>query len=71
MLKKVPKAIKDRLYHYENSLIMSNTNNVTDNAIVPVTISSGYLTPREGYPDIPELTKGERWYYGIYLLKDI
>lgn len=50
---------------------MSNTNNVSDQAIVPVTIKYGSLTTREGYPEIPELEKGERWYYGIYLLKDI
>jgi hypothetical protein len=68
---KVPLAIRDRVYHYENYLIMTNTNSVSDNALVPVTLQYGYLTTRNGFPDIPELEKGERWYYGMYLLKDI
>ena len=67
----VPLAIRDRVYHYENYLIMSNMNSVSDNALVPVTLEFGYLTTRDGFPEIPELENGERWYYGIYLLKDI
>lgn len=49
---------------------MTNTNNVSDNAIVPVTIRPGYLTARDGV-HISALNNGERWYYGMYLLKDI
>lgn len=67
----VPQEIRNRVYHYENYLLMTNTNNVNDNALVPVTIQYGYLTMRDGFPDIPELTKGDWWYYGMYLLKDI
>lgn len=50
---------------------MTNTNSVSDNALVPVTMQYGYLTIRDGFPKIPDLEEGERWYYGIYLLKDI
>lgn len=50
---------------------MTNTNSVSDNALVPVTMEYGYLTTRDGFPRIPALEKGERWYYGMYLLKDI
>lgn len=71
ILENVPLAIRDRVYHYENYLIMSNTNSVSDNALVPVTMQYGYLTTRDGFPKIPDLQEGERWYYGIYLLKDI
>lgn len=49
---------------------MTNTNDVNDNALVPVTIMFGFLTVREGVR-IPEINTGERWYYGLYLLKDI
>ena len=71
ILADVPKEIKKRVYHNENSFIMTNTNSVSDNALVPVTMKYGYLTTRDDFPTIPELEKGERWYYGIYLLKDI
>lgn len=67
----VPLAIRDRTYHRENYLIMSNTNSVSDNALVAVTMKYGYLTIRDGFPKIPDLEEGERWYYGMYLLKDI
>lgn len=67
---KIPPEIKKRLYHKENYLLMTNTNNVNDNALVPVTITFGFLTVREGV-SIPEIKTGERWYYGLYLLKDI
>lgn len=50
---------------------MTNTNSVRDNALVPVTMKPGYLTVRDDAPDIPALKNGERWYYGMYLLKDI
>lgn len=59
-----------RINHYENYLIMTNTNSVSDNALVPVTMRYGNLTPRKDFPDIPEI-EGERWFYGMYLLKDI
>lgn len=71
IIKHVPLAIRDRVYHFENYLIMSNTISVSDNALVPVTLQYGYLTTREGFPTIPTLENGERWYYGMYLLKDI
>lgn len=69
---KIPTEIKKRLYHKENYLLMTNTNNVNDNALVPVTIlpMSSFLTVPEGVR-IPEIKTGERWYYGMYLLKDI
>lgn len=67
----VPLAIRNRVYHYETYLIMTNMNSVSDNALVPVTMKYGYLTTRDGFPKIPELKQGERWYYGMYLLKDI
>ena len=67
----VPLAILNRVYHRENCLIMTNTNSVSDNTLVPVIMKQGYLTTRDGFPKIPELKKGERWYYGMYLLKDI
>ena len=70
MVKKIPHEIWKRVHHYENYLIMTNTNSVSDNALVPVTIKNGYLTPRKGFPSIPEI-EGERWFYGMYLLKDI
>lgn len=70
VLSDVPWEIRKRLYHNENYLLMTNMNNVSDNAIVPVTIEPGYLTARKNV-DIPELNNGERWYYGLYLLKDI
>lgn len=66
----VPQEIRKRVYHYESYLLMTNMNNVDDNAIVPVTMKPGYLTARDGV-HIPKLNNGERWYYGIYLLKDI
>ena len=70
----IPPEIKKRLYHKENYLLMTNTNNASDNALVPVTIVPGamgsFLTVREGVR-IPEIETGERWYYGLYLLKDI
>lgn len=66
----VPEEIRKRLYHYESYLLMTNMNNLNDNAIVPVTMEPGYLTARDGV-DIPDLNNGERWYYGLYLLKDI
>jgi hypothetical protein len=66
----VPWEIRKRVYHYENYLLMTNMNYLNDNAIVPVTMKPGYLTARENV-DIPELNNGERWYYGMYLLKDI
>lgn len=50
---------------------MTNTNSVSDNTLVPVTMQYGYLTTRDGVPTIPELEDGKRWYYGFYLLKDI
>lgn len=50
---------------------MTNMNNLSDNALVPVTMQPGYLTLRKGYQRIPKLNEGERWYYGMYLLKDI
>lgn len=71
ILADVPQEIKKRVYHDENYLIMSNTNSVSDNALVPVTMKYGYLTTREGFPSIPELEDGQRWFYGMYLLKDI
>ena len=71
IIEHVPLAIRNRVYHYENYLIMTNTNSVSDNALVPVTMEYGYLTTRDGFPKIPTLEKGERWYYGMYLLKDI
>nr|DAO67559.1 MAG TPA: hypothetical protein [Caudoviricetes sp.] len=49
---------------------MTNTNSVSDNALVPVTMQPGYLTARKD-AHIPALNNGERWYYGMYLLKDI
>ena len=67
----IPEQIRKRVCHYENYLLMTNMNNANDNALVPVTMQPGYLTVRDGFPDIPELENGERWYYGIYLLKDI
>ena len=71
IIEHVPLAIRNRVCHYENYLIMTNTNSVSDNALVPVTMEYGYLTPRDGFPAIPDLEKGDRWYYGMYLLKDI
>jgi hypothetical protein len=71
IIENVPLAIRDRVYHYESYLLVTNMNNVNDNALVPVTMEYGYLTPRDGSPRIPALEKGERWYYGMYLLKDI
>ena len=71
MLKQIPHEIRKRVYHVENYLIMTNTKSVSDNALVPVTMRYGYLTPRDGFPDIPELEEGDRWFYGMYLLKDI
>ena len=70
VLVEVPGEIRKRLYHYESYLLMTNMNNVSDNAIVPVTMEPGYLTARKDV-HIPKLNKGERWYYGLYLLKDI
>lgn len=67
----VPREIMIRVYHDENYLIMTNPESISDNALVPVTMKYGQLTMRNGFPDIPELEKGERWYYGMYLLKDI
>lgn len=67
----VPPAISSRLYHRENYLIMTNTNSVSDNALVPVIIKYDFLTTRDDFPKIPEPEEGERWYYGMYLLKDI
>lgn len=46
ILANVPLAIRNRVYHYESYLL------------VPVTMQYGYLTPRDGVPDIPELEKG-------------
>ena len=57
ILKDVPMAIRDRVYHYENYLIMTNTNSVSDNALVPMTMQNGYLTTRNGFPKIPTLEK--------------
>lgn len=71
ILENVPLAIRNRVCHYETYLIMTNTNSVSDNALVPVTMRYGYLTARDGFPKIPDLENGERWYYGMYLLKDI
>lgn len=71
IIEHVPLAIRNRVCHYESYLLMTNTNSVSDNALVPVTMQDGYLTTREGFPIIPDLEKGERWYYGMYLLKDI
>lgn len=71
ILEDVPHEIKKRIYHNENCLIMTNTNSLSDNTILPVTIQYGYLTPRDGVPAIPELEDGQRWLYGMYLLKDI
>lgn len=71
VIEDVPQEIRKRVCHYENYLIMSNTNSVSDNALVPVTMQYGYLTTRDGFPTIPEPETGERWYYGMYLLKDI
>lgn len=70
ILKKIPYEIMKRIHHYENYLIMTNTNSMSDNALVPVTMKYGNLTIRDGFPDIPEI-EGERWFYGMYLLKDI
>ncbi len=67
----IPSEIRKRLYHYESYLLMTNTNTLSDNALVPVTMQPGYLTLRKDFPHIPKLDKGERWYYGMYLLKDI
>lgn len=50
---------------------MTNTKSVSDNALVPVTMRYGELTTRKDFPDIPELEEGDRWFYGMYLLKDI
>lgn len=71
ILKKIPYEISKRVYHYENYLIMTNTKSVSDNALVPVTMQYGHLTTRKDFPDIPELEEGDRWFYGMYLLKDI
>lgn len=71
ILADVPREIKKRVYHNENCLIITNTNLVSDNALVPVTMKYGYLTTRDGVPTIPDLEDGQRWYYGFYLLKDI
>ena len=71
IIEHVPQEIRKRVYHDENYLIMSNTNSVSDNVLVPVTMQYGYLTTRDGTPPIPDLEEGERWYYGMYLLKDI
>lgn len=49
---------------------MTNMNYLNDNAIVPVIMEPGYLTARRDV-HIPKLNEGERWYYGMYLLKDI
>ena len=70
ILADVPLAICNRVYHSESCLLMTNTNNVSDNSLVPVTMEYGYLTPRDGVK-VPEIKNGERWYYGMYLLKDI
>lgn len=67
----VPQEISKRIYHRENYLIMTNPNSISDNVVVPVSIKYGYITMRDGFPDIPELEKGDRWYHGMYLLKDI
>lgn len=67
----VPWEIRKRLYHNESYLLMTNMNKLSDNALVPVTMEPGYLTARDGVPDIPDIKNGERWYYGMYLLKDI
>lgn len=70
ILKRIPHEIRKRVYHDENYLIMTNTSSVSDNALVPVTMKNGILTLRKGFPTIPEI-EGERWFYGMYLLKDI
>lgn len=70
ILFKIPWEIRKRLYHYESYLLMTNMDNVYDNALVPVTMKPGYLTARDGVR-ISNLNNGERWYYGLYLLKDI
>lgn len=66
----IPWEIRKRVNHYESYLLMTNMNNLNDNAIVPVTMEPGYLTARKDV-HIPELNNGERWYYGMYSLKDI
>lgn len=71
IIEKVPLEIYNRVCHYENCLIMTNTNSVSDNHLVPVTMQNGFLTTCDGVPRIPDLEKGDRWYYGMYLLKDI
>lgn len=71
IIEDVPTEIGKRLYHKESYLMMVNTKSLSDTVLVPVSMRYNMLTTREGVPTIPAVEEGERWYYGMYFLKDI